>query len=250
MAILEGAIPVLPVRDVPKAVAFYRERLGFTPLFELGPYAGVKRGPIELHLDGSGPPAPPVSARIAVRGVDEVYAELEKQSVIHPQEPLETKPFGMRQFSVLDLDGNRITFAQPVPQAAAVAEPAKRRFLITFTHVEGAAAQVKKEDVPRMIESHGAWTRETDSQERSSLVYLAPVNEARNVRRHADGRLEVEEGTFARGKEAPGGFTIIEADSLEAALEYAKRHRWLPGSNEVREIKAPLGLKSWIRSQC
>ena len=27
--------------------------------------------------------------------------------------PLETKPWGLRQFSVVDLDGNRITFAQP-----------------------------------------------------------------------------------------------------------------------------------------
>ena len=49
-----------------------------------------------------------------MRGVDELYAELSKQGVIHPREPLETKPFGMRQFSVLDADKNRITFAQPV----------------------------------------------------------------------------------------------------------------------------------------
>jgi len=38
---------------LPKAVAFYRERLGFEPRFEYGPYAGVARGPIEIHLDGS-----------------------------------------------------------------------------------------------------------------------------------------------------------------------------------------------------
>jgi hypothetical protein len=144
------------------------------------------------------------------------------------------------------LDGNTITFAQPIGTAA---DPAKRRFLITFTHMEGAAANVKKEEVPRMVERHSAWTHETDSLQRSSLVYLAPASEARNVRLHPDGRLEVEQGTFAPGKEAPGGFTIIEADSLEDALEYAKRHRWLPGSNEVREIKTPPGVKSWIRSQ-
>lgn len=245
MTRLEAAIPVLPVRDVPKAVAFYRERLGFTPLFELGAYAGVRRGPIELHLDGYGTPGG-VTARVAVRGVDELYVELEKQGVIDPKEPLETKPFGMRQFSALDLDGNRLTFAQPVGDAV---EPAKRRFLITFTHVEGAVANVKKEDVPRMIASHRAWADDTESRPRSSLVYLAPANEARNVRLHPDGRLEVEEGTFCGGKEAPGGFTIIEAESLEEALEYAKRHRWLPGSNEVREIQAPQGLRAWIRSQ-
>ena len=111
---LEAAIPVLPVRDVPKAVAFYRDRLGFERRFEYGPYAGVGRGPIEIHLDGSAPVAAPVTCRISVVGVDALYAELSKQGVIHPQEPLETKPFGMRQFSALDADGNRITFAQPV----------------------------------------------------------------------------------------------------------------------------------------
>jgi catechol 2,3-dioxygenase-like lactoylglutathione lyase family enzyme len=110
---LEAAIPVLPVGDVPKAVAFYRDRLGFAPRFELGDYAGVGRGPIEIHLDGSGPVLAPVTCRIAVSRVDALYAELAKQGVIHPREPLETKLFGMRQFSVLDADGNRLTFAQP-----------------------------------------------------------------------------------------------------------------------------------------
>lgn len=111
---LESAIPVLPVRDVPKAVAFYRDRLGFAPRFDMGNYAGVARGPIEIHLDGSAPVAAPVTCRIALSGVDALYAELEKQGVIHPQEPLETKPWGLRQFSAVDADGNRITFAQPV----------------------------------------------------------------------------------------------------------------------------------------
>ncbi len=101
------------MRDVQKAIAFYRDRLGFEPRFEYGPCAGVGRGPIEVHLDGSAPALAPVTFRIAVSGVDALYAELEKQGVIHPKEPLETKPFGMRQFSALDADGNRITFAQP-----------------------------------------------------------------------------------------------------------------------------------------
>jgi hypothetical protein len=167
--------------------------------------------------------------------------------VIHPAEPLETKPWGMRQFSALDLDGNRLTFAQPADGAAAT-QSAKRRFVITFTHVDGALANVRKEDVPAMMASHKRWHEETGAQPRSSLVYLAPVSEAKNVRMHADGRLEVQDGGWGGGKEFAGGFTIIEADSLEEAIEYAKRHRWLPGSNEVREIKTPPGLESWIRS--
>jgi len=243
---IEAAIPVLPVRDVSKSLAFYAERLGFERLFEYGPYAGIARGPIELHLDGDTPPAGPISVRFAVSGVDELYAKLQKQDVIDPAEPLETRPFGMRQFSVRDLDRNRLTFAQPV---AAAAGEEKRRFLIFFTHVDGAAQKIRPEDVPGMMERHARWQSETDAQARSSLVYLAPAAEARTVRLHPDGRLDVSAGTFAGGKEAIGGFTIIEADSLEDAVETAKRHRWMLGANEVRELKTPPGLASWIRTR-
>jgi len=242
---LEATVAVLPVSDVPKSIAFYADRLGFRRLFEYGPYGGVGRGPIELHLDGSAPPAAPVSVRFTVSSVDELFAEMQQHDVIDPAEPLETKPFGQRQFSVRDLDRNRLTFAQPVAPAAGAE---KRRFLIFFTHVDGEAQKVRKEDVPALVERHALWHKETDAQERSSLVYLAPASEARTVRLHPDGRLEVAHGTFAGGREAIGGFTIIEADSLEEAVEYGKRHRWLVGSNEVRELRTPPRLTSWIRT--
>ncbi len=112
---LIASIPVLNVADVPKAVAFYRDRLGFTPSFEFGPYAGVQLGAIEIHLDGGEHAfsARPLCCRFHVRGVDDVYEDFYKKGVVMPDERLETTPFGMRQFSLLDLDGNRITFAEP-----------------------------------------------------------------------------------------------------------------------------------------
>lgn len=88
--------------------------------------------------------------------------------MIHPNEPLETKPFGMRQFSVLD-DGNRLTFAQNVQATAATRT---RRFAVTFTHIDGAMAQLKKEDLAGIVPHLRAWTAETDAQPRSSLVYF------------------------------------------------------------------------------
>lgn len=244
---LESAIPVLPVRDVSRAVAFYEGRLGFRPLFEYGPYAGVARGPIEIHLDGGAPDPAPVTARFAVSGVDAIHAELEKQGVVHPDEPLETKPFGMRQFSALDADGNRLTFAEPADREAQAAS-APRRFLITFTHVDGAADGLSRDEAERMVEAHRQWVRDIDALERSSLVYLAPKGEARTVRRGEDGRLEASDGPVFPGPEAPGGFMIVEAESLEDAVGVARRYRWLPGSNEVREIRTPPGLEAWIRS--
>jgi catechol 2,3-dioxygenase-like lactoylglutathione lyase family enzyme len=110
---LKGAAPVLPVKDVPAAVAFYKDELGFAQAFDMGNYAGIVRGPIEFHLDGSGWGGGPVSARINLAGVDDIHAEVAPKGIVMTDQPLETKPRGVRQFSVLDPAGNRITFAQP-----------------------------------------------------------------------------------------------------------------------------------------
>ena len=114
---IRSAELVLPCAHLTDTLAFFTERLGFRSLFEYGPYAGVGRGAVELHLDGAAGAATPVTARIAVAGIDELYAEMQKQDVIHPEEPLATQPWGMRQFSILDPDRNRITFAQPAEQS-------------------------------------------------------------------------------------------------------------------------------------
>jgi uncharacterized glyoxalase superfamily protein PhnB len=110
-----AVVPVLPVTNAAEAIAFYRDKLGFELAFEAGPdYAGVARLGVELHLDGvANAAAGDVSVRITTHGVDALHAELEPQGVVDPQEPLETKPWGLRQFSVRDNCGNRLTFAQP-----------------------------------------------------------------------------------------------------------------------------------------
>jgi hypothetical protein len=46
--------------------------------------------------------------------VDGLYEELLPRGVVKPDEQLATMSHGLRQFSVLDPDGNRITFAEPV----------------------------------------------------------------------------------------------------------------------------------------
>lgn len=112
------AIPVLTVDDVAKTVAFFEEHLGFSKAFEFGPYAGVTRAGITIHLNGEPGDcySRPNSCRIDVTGVDALHTEMEAQGVVKADEKLADTPFGMRQFSVLDPSGNRITFAEMLSQ--------------------------------------------------------------------------------------------------------------------------------------
>ncbi len=50
--------------------------------------------------------------RVAVDGIDALFADYTALGVIHPNGRLEDKPWGGREFSILDADGNLITFQQ------------------------------------------------------------------------------------------------------------------------------------------
>ena len=132
MTRLGQTIPALPVRSIPTAAAFYRDRLGFAILHEDRGFAIVTRDDAEIHLWGVGdeswrsrPDAAtnPVcsgaesfiggtaSCRIAVEGVDELYDELRASDVLHsPTTVVEDTDYGTREFPALDCDGNLVSF--------------------------------------------------------------------------------------------------------------------------------------------
>ena len=78
-----------------------------------------------------------------------------------------------------------------------------------------------------------------DLQERGIWVtgdQLAPPRRARSVRVR-DGKTMVTDGPFVETKEAVGGFDIIEAESLEEAVEIAAGHPVAHiGTIEVRPL--------------
>lgn len=111
---LVSAIPVLPVTNVEQAVAFYESKLGFTRNFVFADAANVGRDGVHLHFwltDDAGLPGRS-SCRIVTRGIEAVYAELQRQKVIHPQGQLATKPWGLREFTALDCFGNALVFVE------------------------------------------------------------------------------------------------------------------------------------------
>ena len=98
-----------------------------------------------------------------------------------------------------------------------------------------------------MIGAHQRWTKAVKESPNSSLVYFSPAQQAKTVRlEKVGGELEVLDGPFTRGPEAAGGFSIITAESWDDAVEFAKESRWLPGSNEIREIVKHDGMPTWI----
>jgi len=66
---------------------------------------------------------------------------------------------------------------------------------------------------------------------------LEPAAAARTVRLRG-GKASVSDGPFAETRELLGGFNLIEADSLEEAVEIAKSFPWAStGCVEVRPVR-------------
>ncbi len=114
------------------------------------------------------------------------------------------------------------------------------KFMITFAHVDGEWDKL----TPSQREELGSFHKEFQSAleaHGSEMIFLDP--KAKTVRRYADGRFEVADEPYRpasttgpQGPESAGGYFIIEADSMEEAVEWAKRGRWMVGANEVRQI--------------
>lgn len=111
---MQRAIPVLASLDLEATQRFYADRLGFDPLFAYPDYAISGRDGIQLHFwltDDADVPKN-TSCRIDVTGIDALYEEMTAAGVVHPNGSLQEQPWGMREFAVLDGDGNLIKFSE------------------------------------------------------------------------------------------------------------------------------------------
>ena len=108
-----SAVPIIPARDIEASTAWYRDQLGFE-VFHVEPeYGIVGRGESWIHFwgpSGIEPEASMTMIRLGVRGVDDLYRHCQEQGIVHPNAPLTEQPWGFREFSVTDHDGNLVTF--------------------------------------------------------------------------------------------------------------------------------------------
>lgn len=121
MAEIISVQPVLMVRDVARAIAFYR-RLGFEQTFfdraQDALYAGVRHGNCEIHLRRHDPlewtyPVERPTTRFVVDDVDGLHSHFRKTRIQYLTEPAETA-WGTYEFHLQDPDGNGLHFcAEP-----------------------------------------------------------------------------------------------------------------------------------------
>jgi catechol 2,3-dioxygenase-like lactoylglutathione lyase family enzyme len=113
---------VFTVNDIARSLRFFVDRLGFKEQFRMGDplsYAIVERDAVSVQLmpavrnpEGLGRSIIYVFAD----GVDRLHEEL-RASGCEIEIPPTDFPYGMREMSVRDPDGNRITFGQETQTA-------------------------------------------------------------------------------------------------------------------------------------
>ncbi len=115
---LTAVNPKLPMRNKALTREFYIDLLGFQEFGDPGfdAYLMVQKEAVQLHffehktldpLENYG------QVYIRTNAIDELYSSfLEKKVVIHPNGALQIKPWGQKEFSILDPDHNLLTFGQ------------------------------------------------------------------------------------------------------------------------------------------
>jgi catechol 2,3-dioxygenase-like lactoylglutathione lyase family enzyme len=116
------AIPTLPCRSVSATVAFYK-RLGFdggAHEYNAG-YAILRWGAVELHFFTHEELVPANSSAgcyIRVLDVEEVHRAFSSAQLprigVPRMDALEDKPWGLREFAVVDPDGNLLRIGQVI----------------------------------------------------------------------------------------------------------------------------------------
>jgi len=118
MSKLTTIIPKLPMRDKTVTRNFYLQQLGFKDvgIANFDQYLILEKDGLQIHFfefktlnlnENYG------QIYVRTNNVDLLFQSfLNNQVVIHPNGHLATKPWGQREFSILDPDNNLLTFGQ------------------------------------------------------------------------------------------------------------------------------------------
>jgi hypothetical protein len=115
---LQSICPKLPSTDIQNTKMYYVENLHFEVQSDYGNYLILKQDSVEIHffefkelnpLENYG------QVYLRVSGIESYYQSLKERGVmINPNGRLEAKPWGQKEFSLLDPDHNLLTFGEGV----------------------------------------------------------------------------------------------------------------------------------------
>lgn len=134
---MKKTIPALPVQSITQSCEYYSNKLGFRIRHQEETFAIAVRDDIEIHLwqscDNSWKwrsvflalkpiwtgaesfIAGTASCRIEVQGIEELYEEYKRQGVLHsPDTKIEEQYWGHKEFPVVDLYRNLLTFCEVI----------------------------------------------------------------------------------------------------------------------------------------
>ncbi len=112
--------PKLPMRDKAVTRDFYLNQLKFQEFgsADFEDYLMVQRDGIQIHFfkfAALNPKENYGQVYIRTDNIDGLYQWMLNQKIaIHPNGPLQVKPWGQKEFSLLDPDHNLLTFGQEV----------------------------------------------------------------------------------------------------------------------------------------
>lgn len=112
--------PKLPMRNKDVTRKFYIDKLGFKEFgnSDFDGYLMMEKDQIQIHFFEFKELKPKENyGQIYIRtdNIDDFYKSLlDNKTQIHPNGPLEIKPWGQKEFSVLDPDNNLLTFGQSI----------------------------------------------------------------------------------------------------------------------------------------
>jgi len=109
----QQAVPVLPALSIKETMLFYETKLGFSG-HDHGGYATMENNGTRLHFfeckdkylcENSG-------CYIYTDNIEDLYARLSAFDIIHPDGKLESKAWGIKEFCVVDNNGNLLRFGE------------------------------------------------------------------------------------------------------------------------------------------
>jgi hypothetical protein len=110
--------PKLPMRNKSSTRHYYINQLGFQEIGDYERYLMVQRDRIEIHFfefKELNPKENYGQVYIRTNDIDGLYKSmLDNKTEIHPNGKLQTKPWGQKEFALLDPDNNLLTFGQSI----------------------------------------------------------------------------------------------------------------------------------------